>query len=166
MKHLQHLSILITMLGSQPLAAQSENDSVIYYTLELEATFQISETGDTIYDVFLLIENSDLVRMEELIILSTKWDKSISLNSDSISINESIEQGELTTRINVGRGENPIQWMVTAQNGFNEQLLFKNRGELLSRAPRSFPSPIPPVKRVRDPRKEMLDKESTLPANL
>lgn len=155
MKSLNFFVFFALLVWCVNAKSQSALTDTVYYKYELISTSEYSESGDTLYDVYFILNDEDLPKLNSLIILKNSKEKNISLSEKAIDEDPWFEKKAKTLKIKIDKWPNLTDLLVIGLNDESEQIILLDAELKKKKSSNEIDTIIIPVKRTRPP----IDKE-------
>lgn len=129
MNFIKICTVIIAVSFGIDSLGQSKEDTVVYYRQFLNPIEEISESGDTLYEVSMEISSQQLTNFQLITVVGENSEFSASTMADSISGNSRFMQSGLYTRINAGIGTSSSKWIIVAQDKNDNNINLINLSE-------------------------------------
>ena len=116
MNFIKICTVIIAVSFGIDCLGQSKEDTVVYYHQFLNPTGEISESGDTLYEVSMEISSRQLNKFRSITVVGENSEFSALTRADSTSGNSHFVQSGANTRINAGVGKSSSKWIIVAQD--------------------------------------------------
>lgn len=165
MKIIEYFAIIVAVSIGMNCNGQSKEDKIIYYRQIMDPTGEISESGDTIYEVSIEVDSTELNNHRSITIIGDDWEFTASTEVDSIVNQTRFIQAGSKTRINAGISSGYPKCIVVAQTLDSRSINLVNENEKYMKLPKAVNSVIIPHPRTtKKPKKKkaLLTTELTI----
>ena len=152
MKSATILAIAVLTVLSAKAQENSVNTDTVYYKYELIQTSEFTESGDTVYEVYFILKDEDLPKLNSILVLNEDKEKTISLSDKAISADPWFEKKANTLKIKIDNYPNLEHLLVTGLNEKSEQILLLDEEKKNTKSIKEIDTIIIPVKRPRPPK--------------